>query len=198
MYTDNFEEQFWQEQLLEIQQKKLDFKFHQLPLTRIKKVMKTDQDVKMISAEAPILFSKGCELFITELNLRAWEYAVKNKRRTLQEFDIAAALAKSDMFDFLIDIVPREEAATTNKQTLPPQQQNYHTNFVDGYGNYGYVLPPGTQFNDSDTTLHHQSHQQQYQYQHYQHYQQQQQQQQFYMQEQLLNQKICDTRQRPN
>lgn len=115
MYTDNFEEQFWQEQLLEIQQKKLDFKFHQLPLTRIKKVMKTDQDVKMISAEAPILFSKGCELFITELNLRAWEYAVKNKRRTLQEFDIAAALAKSDMFDFLIDIVPREEAATTNK-----------------------------------------------------------------------------------
>lgn len=114
MYTDKFEEQFWQEQLLEIQQKKLDFKFHQLPLTRIKKVMKTDQDVKMISAEAPILFSKGCDLFVTELTLRAWEYAVKNKRRTLQRSDIAAALAKSDMFDFLIDIVPREEA-TTNK-----------------------------------------------------------------------------------
>lgn len=63
----------------------------------------------MISAEAPILFAKGCDIFITELTMRAWIHAEDNKRRTLQRSDIAAALAKSDMFDFLIDIVPREE-----------------------------------------------------------------------------------------
>ena len=34
----------------------------------------------------------------------------RSKRRTLQRSDIASALSKSDMFDFLIDIVPREEA----------------------------------------------------------------------------------------
>ncbi|KAF9963035.1 hypothetical protein BGZ70_007711 [Mortierella alpina] len=88
-----------------------DFKLHHLPLARIKKVMKTDEDVKakMISAEAPMLFDKGCEIFITELTIRAWIHAEENKRRTLQRSDIAAAISKTDMFDFLIDIVPREE-----------------------------------------------------------------------------------------
>lgn len=86
------------------------FRTHQLPLARIKKVMKADEDVKMISAEAPILFAKACDIFITELTMRAWIHAEENKRRTLQRSDIASALQKSDMFDFLIDIVPREEA----------------------------------------------------------------------------------------
>lgn len=72
--------------------------------------MKADPEVKMISAEAPILFAKGCDIFITELTMRAWIHAEDNKRRTLQISDIAAALAKSDMFDFLIDIVPREDS----------------------------------------------------------------------------------------
>ncbi len=74
--------------------------------------MKADPEVKMISAEAPILFAKGCDIFITELTMRAWIHAEDNKRRTLQRSDIAAALAKSDMFDFLIDIVPREESSS--------------------------------------------------------------------------------------
>lgn len=100
-----------------------DYKIHQLPLARIKKVMKADPEVKMISAEAPILFAKGCDIFITELTMRAWIHAEDNKRRTLQRSDIAAALSKSDMFDFLIDIVPREEAtshAKRSSQTAAP------------------------------------------------------------------------------
>lgn len=71
----------------------------------------------MISAEAPILFAKGCDIFITELTMRAWIHAEDNKRRTLQRSDIAAALSKSDMFDFLIDIVPREEATSHAKRS---------------------------------------------------------------------------------
>lgn len=69
----------------------------------------------MISAEAPILFAKAAELFIMELTLRAWIHTEDNKRRTLQRNDIAMAISKFDMFDFLIDIVPREEQK-------PPQQ----------------------------------------------------------------------------
>ena len=44
---------FWQAQLHNIEHGELDFKNYQLPLARIKKVMKTDEDVKhmMISAE---------------------------------------------------------------------------------------------------------------------------------------------------
>jgi nuclear transcription factor Y gamma len=106
---------YWQNQVTRLETDDHDFKLHQLPLARIKKVMKADPEVKMISAEAPILFAKGCDIFITELTMRAWIHAEENKRRTLQRSDIASALSKSDMFDFLIDIVPREEAASNRR-----------------------------------------------------------------------------------
>ena len=108
---------YWQQTINNLETETHDYKIHQLPLARIKKVMKADPEVKMISAEAPILFAKGCDIFITELTMRAWIHAEENKRRTLQRSDIASALAKSDMFDFLIDIVPREEAASHAKRT---------------------------------------------------------------------------------
>ncbi|CAO3691299.1 unnamed protein product [Rhizopus stolonifer] len=40
-------------------------------------------------------------------------HAEENKRRTLQRSDIPIAISKTDMYDFLIDIVPREEVKTT-------------------------------------------------------------------------------------
>jgi len=107
---------YWQNQVTKLETEEHDYKLHQLPLARIKKVMKADPEVKMISAEAPILFAKGCDIFITELTMRAWIHAEENKRRTLQRSDIASALAKSDMFDFLIDIVPREDATPQHKR----------------------------------------------------------------------------------
>ncbi|KAF2262098.1 histone-fold-containing protein [Lojkania enalia] len=108
---------YWQQQVTKLETDEHDYKLHQLPLARIKKVMKADPEVKMISAEAPILFAKGCDIFITELTMRAWIHAEENKRRTLQRSDIASALSKSDMFDFLIDIVPREEAHPHKRST---------------------------------------------------------------------------------
>ncbi|CAK9223055.1 unnamed protein product [Sphagnum troendelagicum] len=99
---------FWQGQMSEIEQVN-DFKNHQLPLARIKKIMKADEDVRMISAEAPVLFAKACEMFILELTLRSWIHTEENKRRTLQKNDIAAAITRTDIFDFLVDIVPRDE-----------------------------------------------------------------------------------------
>jgi len=90
--------------------------------------MKLDDNVKMISAEAPMLFSKAAEIFINELTLRAWIHTEDNRRRTLQRNDIAMAITKYDQFDFLIDIVPREEAKIVTKgiadlkTTLNPDQ----------------------------------------------------------------------------
>ena len=63
----------------------------------------------MISAEAPIIFAKACEIFVLELTLRSWIHTEESKRRTLQKSDVASAVSKNDMFDFLIDIVPRED-----------------------------------------------------------------------------------------
>ncbi|KAJ1988244.1 CCAAT- binding transcription factor component [Dimargaris cristalligena] len=129
---------FWNNQIHEIQTGKLDFKVHQLPLARIKKVMKTDDEVKMISAEAPILFAKSCEIMILELTLRAWLHAEENKRRTLQRSDIASAITKTDMFDFLIDIVPREELnrATPSKSSDKP---DFNSNLPHEQPTYSYM-----------------------------------------------------------
>eukprot|EP00250_Pteridium_aquilinum_P014321 c21914_g1_i1 orf=263-1075(-) len=101
-------QQFWTSQMQEVQQVN-DFKVHQLPLARIKKIMKADEDVRMIAAEAPVVFAKACEMFILELTLRSWIHTEENKRRTLQKNDIAAAITRTDIFDFLVDIVPRDE-----------------------------------------------------------------------------------------
>ncbi|CAG7837121.1 unnamed protein product [Allacma fusca] len=92
-----------------------DLRTQELPLARIKKIMKLDEDVKMISAEAPVLFAKAAEIFIHELTLRAWIHTEDNKRRTLQRNDIAMAITKYDQFDFLIDIVPRDELKPVKK-----------------------------------------------------------------------------------
>ncbi|KTW30209.1 hypothetical protein T552_00687 [Pneumocystis carinii B80] len=100
---------YWQNIIKEIENKDYDFKTHPLPLSRIKKVMKIDENVKMISTEVPILFAKGCDIFIKELTLRAWFHAKENKRRTIQKSDITNAISKSDMYDFLLDIVSKEE-----------------------------------------------------------------------------------------
>ncbi|KAJ8395793.1 hypothetical protein AAFF_G00028400 [Aldrovandia affinis] len=108
---------FWPRVMEEIRNLTMkDFRVQELPLARIKKIMKLDEDVKMISAEAPVLFAKAAQIFITELTLRAWIHTEDNKRRTLQRNDIAMAITKFDQFDFLIDIVPRDELKPPKRQ----------------------------------------------------------------------------------
>lgn len=70
----------------------------------------------MISGEAPVLMSKACELLIKDLSFRAWRHTERNRRRTLQRQDLHAAVGESEVYDFLIDIVPR---VTTPKTSVP-------------------------------------------------------------------------------
>ncbi|XP_063869974.1 nuclear transcription factor Y subunit gamma-like isoform X3 [Scylla paramamosain] len=123
---------FWPKVTEDIQQlTQSDLRQQELPLARIKRIMKLDDEVKMISAEAPVLFSKAAEIFITELTLRAWIHTEDNKRRTLQRNDIAMAITKYDQFDFLIDIVPRDELKPTksrddgNRAGVPADQHYF-------------------------------------------------------------------------
>ncbi|KAG2053172.1 histone-fold-containing protein [Suillus hirtellus] len=109
---NDFLRSFWQQQVDAVEQETPDYRHPPLPLACIKKVMKSDPDVKMIAADAPILFCKVCEIFILEITAHTFIIADSNKHQTLSCADIAKALAKSDQFNFLIDIVPREEGLT--------------------------------------------------------------------------------------
>lgn len=90
---------------------------HALPLARIKKIMKrsageatTDGGARMISGEAPVVFSKACELFVAELTRRAWAATLEGKRRTVHREDVATAVHNTDLFDFLVDVVNADTA----------------------------------------------------------------------------------------
>jgi hypothetical protein len=72
------------------------------------------------------LLSLTNTVFISELTCRAWLIAETNKRRTLQKADVANAIAASDMFDFLIDIIPRDDGSAS----------------VTGSGGGGVAAPP--------------------------------------------------------
>jgi histone H3/H4 len=129
-----------------------NWKAQALPLARIKKIMKIEEGILhemererntqdsngtenaskqarfMIAGEAPVLLGKACELLIKELSARAWRHTERNRRRTLQRQDVHAAVGESEVFDFLIDIVPRLTASTTapppagpfTEHTVPP------------------------------------------------------------------------------
>ncbi|XP_004529505.1 nuclear transcription factor Y subunit gamma [Ceratitis capitata] len=117
---------FWQNIMSDVRGiNQVDAKHQALPLARIKKIMKLDENAKMIAAEAPLLFAKACEYFIQELTMRAWIHTEESKRRTLQRSDIAQAIANYDQFDFLIDIVPREDikpSTSSGTKKESPQQ----------------------------------------------------------------------------
>ncbi|PNT62182.1 LOW QUALITY PROTEIN: hypothetical protein BRADI_5g26800v3 [Brachypodium distachyon] len=86
---------------------------HALPLARIKKIMKRSTagdggaggESRMISGEAPVVFSRACELFVAELTRAAWAATLEGKRRTVHREDVAAAVRDVDLFDFLAALV---------------------------------------------------------------------------------------------
>lgn len=102
---------YWNQQAHEVDvldiKTEQEFKNHNdLPLARIKRIMKSDEDVRMISAEAPVLFAKACEMFVLEVSLRAWFASEKSKRKTLQKEDIDSAIRQTEIFDFLAGLQP--------------------------------------------------------------------------------------------
>lgn len=144
---------FWVDQMTEVQAA-TDFKNHLLPLARIKKIMKSDEDVRMISAEAPVLFAKACEMFILELTHRAWAQTEEAKRRTLQRSDISAAIQKTDIFDFLIDIVPRDDPKKDEVRpvagAVDQSQMQYYT--MANMPSAAYGMPPQMAPTGTDTS----------------------------------------------
>ncbi|XP_068336657.1 nuclear transcription factor Y subunit C-2-like [Pyrus communis] len=96
----------WNPQLSEINNTIVTRKHHQLPLARVKRIKKSNEEVKLVSSETPIVFSKACESFIRELTLRSWLHTEGNKRRTLKRRDIAGAIGHDRLLEFLLDVVP--------------------------------------------------------------------------------------------
>eukprot|EP01130_Rhizamoeba_saxonica_P006090 TRINITY_DN2414_c0_g1_i1.p1 TRINITY_DN2414_c0_g1~~TRINITY_DN2414_c0_g1_i1.p1 ORF type:complete len:114 (+),score=23.75 TRINITY_DN2414_c0_g1_i1:56-397(+) len=88
---------------------KTDTKF---PVSRVKKIIKSDPEVKYISTDTCFLISKATEMFLQSLARRAHEECRKEGRSTLKYQDIATTVRGSDELEFLSDIIPLQQSST--------------------------------------------------------------------------------------
>eukprot|EP01135_Chromosphaera_perkinsii_P010116 Nk52_evm2s2020 gene=Nk52_evmTU2s2020 len=79
-----------------------------LPLARIKKIMKSDDDVGLLSQEAVFLVAKATELFAGYMGSEAYKATSRDKRRTVQYRDVSKLVSDRDEFEFLQDIIPSQ------------------------------------------------------------------------------------------
>lgn len=87
----------------------------QLPLSRIKEIMKLDPDLKIAAPESVFAIAKATELFIQSLALESCERTSKDHRKTLQKSDLDVAISSVDALLFLdgaIDVF--NDVAPTN------------------------------------------------------------------------------------
>ena len=86
-----------------------------LPLTRVKRIMKMDaceERPRMIAANVLPIMAVAVQLFIGSVTTLAWqESRSSRKRKTLQACDIVAAVQASSRFDFLCDVVSDFQAS---------------------------------------------------------------------------------------
>lgn len=115
--VDGFEEVHWNTLLRRARrftpaQALSDMQSVPLPKARLRRFIRMDmvngQQHKSVMGEVQCLVAKACEFFISDLSHRAYICAEEDRRKCLQRCDVARGISLSDMFDFLIDIVPRE------------------------------------------------------------------------------------------
>uniref|UniRef100_A0A1A9W3P5 Transcription factor CBF/NF-Y/archaeal histone domain-containing protein n=1 Tax=Glossina brevipalpis TaxID=37001 RepID=A0A1A9W3P5_9MUSC len=84
-----------------LKQSTYDNKLFQLPLTRIRNIMKLDLDLNIASHEAVFLVTRATELFIESLAREAYAYTSNSKKKTVQKQDVDLAISAVDSLMFL-------------------------------------------------------------------------------------------------
>lgn len=121
---------FWRERRSEIDNASDIRREHQFPLSRIRRIAKSNEKVERIAADATILLAKACEFFVMELTSQAWFNKEESRCLTLQNWDIGRALVGNACKNFFVHIVhanSQKEAMRHLKETMfpyPLQLQN--------------------------------------------------------------------------
>uniref|UniRef100_A0A0N4ZGA8 CBFD_NFYB_HMF domain-containing protein n=1 Tax=Parastrongyloides trichosuri TaxID=131310 RepID=A0A0N4ZGA8_PARTI len=155
--------EFWRKKINEVENHDARYlrdviKYQVLPLARVKKIMKIDDQIRdqMISAEVPLVLSIGAELFIEELMTISYEAATEHKRKTIQKTDISLAVSRNDHFDFLIDFVPRDYSSVNDNDTenkfdeVNIQHMTTNSSQQQSYVPAGTIINLGTSNNVSE------------------------------------------------
>ncbi|XP_013097972.1 DNA polymerase epsilon subunit 4 [Stomoxys calcitrans] len=76
-------------------------KLFQLPLTRVRNIMKLDPDLHIASNEAVFLVTRATELFIRSLGVESYTFTAQAKKKTIQKRDVDLAISAVDSLMFL-------------------------------------------------------------------------------------------------
>uniref|UniRef100_A0A182QFH2 Nuclear transcription factor Y subunit gamma n=1 Tax=Anopheles farauti TaxID=69004 RepID=A0A182QFH2_9DIPT len=137
-------EKFWPAKMNEVRSMESFTRGMQnMPLSRIKRIMKLDENVSKISDDAVIVLEKATDFFIQELTHQGWIHTKQMKRRTLKRSDVTMAASPNEQFDFLIDIIdtslpttkssyfayaitPSKSSSTTSSSCRPEFSRNFN------------------------------------------------------------------------
>ncbi|KAI8851114.1 histone-fold-containing protein [Chytridium lagenaria] len=75
------------------------------PMSRVKTVMKEDEDVNMVATDAVVLMSMVTQLFLEKLTKDAWYYADSANRKTIAYKDVVSAVQHREELEFLEDVM---------------------------------------------------------------------------------------------
>jgi histone H3/H4 len=79
-----------------------------LPISRVKKIMKEDQEVHKIANDAAICTAVATEVFLQYLIKHAHQYTRRDNRKTVSYKDLALAVKEVEQLDlFLQDVIPQ-------------------------------------------------------------------------------------------
>ncbi|CEI96370.1 hypothetical protein G6F70_000225 [Rhizopus microsporus] len=76
------------------------------PLARIKRLIKEDKDISLISTDATFCITYAAELFIEYLVSEALDKAKQEKRKSVFYKDLAKVVKDVEPFEFLEDVIP--------------------------------------------------------------------------------------------
>ncbi|KAL4238451.1 DNA polymerase epsilon subunit 4 [Mactra antiquata] len=77
----------------------------QLPLSRVKQIMKSDPDVTLANQEAVVALARATELFVQSIAKDASNITIHGKRKTLQRKDLDRVIDTIDSYVFLQDAI---------------------------------------------------------------------------------------------
>ncbi|XP_060214182.1 uncharacterized protein LOC132641273 [Lycium barbarum] len=79
----------------------------QIPISRVKKIMKLDKDINKVNSEALHLIASSTELFIEHLAEKSAQVALEKKRKTVKLEHLRVAVKRHQpTSDFLLDSLP--------------------------------------------------------------------------------------------
>ncbi|KAK1922238.1 histone-fold-containing protein [Papiliotrema laurentii] len=92
------------------------------PIARIRKIIKADKDLDMMTGEAVFMIAVATEYFIQHFMEEGLTKAQLDRRKLVTYKDLASVVSRSDEFDFLRDVIPMpipmSEALELRRQKL--------------------------------------------------------------------------------